>query len=73
MIQPALLEYSLDNPTPQAVMLDEESMKPDVILLLDAYFQVLLWQGPNIKSWEDGGYHEMEGYEHVRDLLNSPN
>jgi protein transport protein SEC23 len=42
-------------------------------LLLDSYFVVALWYGANIRSWEQGGYHEMEGYEHVKELMNAPN
>lgn len=45
MIQPALLQYTLDVPTPEPVMLDEESMQNEVVLLLDSYFVVLLWYG----------------------------
>lgn len=59
MVQPALLCYTLDDPTPKPVMLDEESMQDEVVLLLDSYFVVVLWYGQNIRSWEQGGYHEM--------------
>jgi protein transport protein SEC23 len=38
MIQPALLQYNFNNSYPQPVALDIESMKDDVILLLDTYF-----------------------------------
>jgi protein transport protein SEC23 len=43
MIQPALLQYTLESPQPNPVMLDIESMKPNVILLLDTYFNVVVW------------------------------
>lgn len=58
MIQPALLQYTLEDLAPAPVMLDEESMREDVILLLDSYFVVILWQGQHVKGWEDNGYHE---------------
>lgn len=48
MIQPALLQYRLDDPNPAGVMLDTDSMKPDVILLLDTYFHVCVWLGDTI-------------------------
>jgi protein transport protein SEC23 len=48
-------------------------MQDEVILLLDSYFVVLLWYGQSIRNWEQNGYHEMEGYEHIRDLMNAPN
>lgn len=38
MIQPAILSYNIQVPTPQTVTLDDTVMKNDVILLLDTYF-----------------------------------
>lgn len=43
MIQPALLSYSFDNTSATPVHLDQESLKPNTILLLDAYFKVIVW------------------------------
>merc|ERR1719361_1819604 len=43
MIQPALLQYSFDEGPPQPVLLDSCSLKADVILLLDAFFHVVIW------------------------------
>lgn len=43
MIQPALLEYNLESPQPSPVLLDIESLKNNVILLLDTYFHVVVW------------------------------
>ena len=48
MIQPALLQYNFDNAYPTPVPLDIESMKNDVILLLDSYFFVIVWHGDKI-------------------------
>jgi protein transport protein SEC23 len=45
MIQPALIMYTVDDPTPRTVELDLMNMKEDVILLLDSYFNVLIWYG----------------------------
>ena len=45
MIQPILLKYSLENIEPESVQLDEEEMVPNVILLLDSYFNVIEWYG----------------------------
>ena len=74
MIQPVLLSYSLENESvePVPVRLDEEEMKEDVVLLLDTYFVVLEWFGDTTKSWEDENYHQMEEYQHIADLFNSP-
>jgi protein transport protein SEC23 len=43
MIQPALLQYSFECPQPVPVLLDINSLKENVILLLDTYFHVLVW------------------------------
>eukprot|EP00828_Plagiopyla_frontata_P044585 TRINITY_DN7320_c0_g3_i7.p1 TRINITY_DN7320_c0_g3~~TRINITY_DN7320_c0_g3_i7.p1 ORF type:complete len:463 (-),score=50.67 TRINITY_DN7320_c0_g3_i7:349-1737(-) len=48
MIQPALLSYSFDKPAATPVHLDQESLKPNVVLLLDTYFKVIIWHGTQI-------------------------
>ena len=48
MIQPCLMAYHIDNEdiaTPNPVLLNINSLKNDVILLLDTYFKVLIWEG----------------------------
>lgn len=47
-------------------------MKDDVILLLDTYFVVAEWYGATCKSWEEANYHQMEEYQHIAELFNSP-
>jgi protein transport protein SEC23 len=51
MIQPALLEYSPEQPSAKGVALDERYMKLEVILLLDSFFNIVEWHGKNIESW----------------------
>lgn len=60
MIQPALLQYTFENPNPEPIHLDIEALQPNVILLLDTYFQVVIWHGNSIKAWQDQGYHLKE-------------
>lgn len=72
MIQPALLEYSFESPHPKPVLLDISSLKPDVILLLDTFFNVLIWHGDTIVEWKKAGYHEQPEYEHFRTLMQMP-
>lgn len=72
MIQPALLQYSFDNPQSEPVLLDIVSLKNNVILLLDTFFHVLIWQGDMISKWIKLGYHENEEYDHFRTLLQMP-
>ena len=72
MIQPALLQYSFDNPQPQPVLLDIVSMKNNVILLLDTFFNVLIWHGDMISKWVKLKYDENEDYQHFKTLLQLP-
>jgi len=72
MIQPALLQYSFDEGPPQPVLLDAASLKPDVILLLDAFFHVVIWRGEKVQAWYDAGYQEREEYANFKALLQAP-
>ena len=47
MVMPALLRYSFASKEPVAVNLDLDSLKPDVILVLDTYFNVVIWYNKN--------------------------
>ena len=49
MIQPTLMSYTFDTP-PVPVLLDSISTKPDVILLLDTFFHILIWNGDTINE-----------------------
>lgn len=51
MIQPALLKYTVEETQPIPVELDLEELKDDVVLLLDSFFNVLIWYGENVQSW----------------------
>merc|ERR1712032_514389 len=72
MIQPALLQYSFEEGPPQTVQLDAKSLKPEVILLLDAFFHVVIWRGETVQAWFEAGYHGMEEYANVKQLLMAP-
>jgi Gelsolin repeat len=71
MIQPTLMSYTFDVPA-QPVLLDSVSIKPDVILLLDTFFHILIFHGETIAQWRKAGYHEQEGYENFKELLEAP-
>ncbi|KAJ2394846.1 GTPase-activating protein S23 [Coemansia sp. RSA 2603] len=71
MIQPSLSSYGLEG-APAPVVLDSASMKPDVILLLDTFFHILIWHGETIAQWRKAGYHEQPEYENLRLLLEAP-
>ena len=71
MIQPTLMSYTFDA-QPQPVLLDSVSIKPDVILLLDTFFHILIFHGETIAQWRKAGYQDQEGYENFKELLENP-
>jgi protein transport protein SEC23 len=71
MIQPTLLAYSFDGP-PAPVLLDVSAITPDRILLLDSFFQVLVFHGETVAAWRREKYHEQEGHENFAQLLEAP-
>lgn len=71
MIQPTLFEYSFDGP-PVPVLLDIRSISPDVILLFDSYFYVVIHYGSKIAQWRKLGYDNDPNYENLRKLLEAP-
>merc|ERR1712060_125841 len=66
------LQYSFDEGPPQPVLLDSASLKPDVILPLDAFFHVVIWRGEKVQAWYDAGYQEKEEYANFKSLLQAP-
>ena len=71
MIQPALQEYSFEGYA-RPVLLDATSLKPNVILLLDSFFYVVIWRGETIQAWYDAGYQDKEEYASFKQLLAEP-
>ncbi|CEL94076.1 unnamed protein product [Vitrella brassicaformis CCMP3155] len=72
MIQPALLQYSFEEGPPCPVLLDVQSLKPNVILLLDSFFHIVIWHGDTIHAWKEQNYHDNPEYENFRQLLMAP-
>ncbi len=72
MILPSLTEYSLAEKPPQAVELDSTSLKDDVILVLDTFFQLIVWKGYTIREYLEHGFHHMEEYDNLRQMLKEP-
>lgn len=71
MIQPILYSYSFNGP-PEPVLLDSSSIQPDRILLMDTFFQILIFHGETIAQWRAQRYQEMPEYENFRQLLQAP-
>lgn len=68
MMQPSLICYSFQS-GPQPVLLDAASVRPDVILLLDTFFHVLIFHGETIAQWREGGFAERPEHDAFRSLL----
>ncbi|XP_019180440.1 PREDICTED: protein transport protein sec23-1 [Ipomoea nil] len=71
MVQPTLFQYSFDGP-PVPVLLDVCSISPDVILLFDSYFHVVIHYGSKIAQWRKLGYDRDPSHESLRKLLEAP-
>lgn len=71
MIQPTLMSYSFEGP-PIPVLLDVTSIQADRILLLDAFFHIVVHHGANIAQWRKLKYHEDPAHESFRKLLEAP-
>lgn len=71
MIQPSLLSYSFHAP-PGPVLLDVSSISPDKILLLDTFFNVVVFHGETIAEWKRQSYHEQPEYASFKQLLEAP-
>jgi protein transport protein SEC23 len=72
MIQPAVFQYDLNESEPVPVFCDFESLKPDVVLLVDTYFNLLIWRGVNVHAWFKDGMHLQPEYEHINCLFTQP-
>eukprot|EP00262_Sarcandra_glabra_P010322 TRINITY_DN2546_c0_g7_i2.p1 TRINITY_DN2546_c0_g7~~TRINITY_DN2546_c0_g7_i2.p1 ORF type:complete len:763 (+),score=103.55 TRINITY_DN2546_c0_g7_i2:131-2419(+) len=71
MIQPSLLCYSFSSaPTP--ALLDVASISADRILLLDAYFSVVIFHGMTIAQWRNMGYQNQPEHQAFAQLLQAP-
>eukprot|EP00252_Welwitschia_mirabilis_P010672 TRINITY_DN2409_c0_g2_i1.p1 TRINITY_DN2409_c0_g2~~TRINITY_DN2409_c0_g2_i1.p1 ORF type:complete len:767 (+),score=109.01 TRINITY_DN2409_c0_g2_i1:318-2618(+) len=71
MIQPSLISYSFNAP-PEPALLDVASIAPDRILLLDAYFSVVVFHGMTIAQWRNMGYQNQPEHQAFAQLLQAP-
>lgn len=72
MIQPILLSYSAENPESTPMILDIQNMKNDCVLLLDSFFNVVIWHGDEVAKWRDANYHEDPEYVNIKQMLENP-
>lgn len=72
MVQPTLDAYSFDHEGSQPVLLDSASIQPGHILLLDTFFQILIFHGETMAAWRKAGYQDQEEYANFKALLEAP-
>ncbi|CAI5968804.1 unnamed protein product [Closterium sp. NIES-64] len=71
MIQPTLTSYSFNAP-PEPALLDVAAIAVDRILLLDAFFSVVIFHGSTIAQWRNAGYHNQPEHQAFAQLLAAP-
>ncbi|KAJ8541956.1 hypothetical protein K7X08_016822 [Anisodus acutangulus] len=71
MIQPTLTTFSF-NSLPSPALLDVASIAADRILLLDAYFSVVIFHGMTIAQWRNLGYQNQPEHQSFAQLLQVP-
>ncbi|KAH3673512.1 hypothetical protein WICMUC_003618 [Wickerhamomyces mucosus] len=72
MIQPTLLQYSLDSPEPIPILLDSNALlKTNVILLMDSFTHLVIHIGDEVARWRDNYDIENE-YNHIAEFLDHP-
>ena len=59
MVQPSLISFCFNAP-PEPVLLDVVAIAADGILLLDAYFNVVIFCGVTIAQWRNASYQNLQ-------------
>lgn len=72
MLQPTLYAYSFNSAAPEPVLLDVTSITPDRILLLDAFFYVVIFHGATVAQWRKAGYQNQPEHAAFKALLEAP-
>lgn len=71
MIQPSLISYSFQS-APEPALLDVTAIAAERILLLDAYFTVVIFHGATIAQWRNAGYQNQAEHQAFALLLQAP-
>jgi len=68
MIQPTLYEYDPTVGDPRPVPCDTTSMRSDIILLVDTFYNVIIWHGNTVAEWVKLGYDKDPNFEHFKTI-----
>jgi protein transport protein SEC23 len=71
MVQPSLISYSFNSGVEPA-LLDVAAIAADRILLLDAFFTVVVFHGSTVAQWRKAGYHDNIEHELFAAFLKAP-
>lgn len=71
MVQPSLISYSFHS-GPEPALLDVAAIAADRVLLLDAFFTVVIFHGSTIAQWRKAGYHNEPEHQAFAQLLRAP-
>ncbi|RDY00775.1 hypothetical protein CR513_15988, partial [Mucuna pruriens] len=71
MVQPSLISYSFHS-GPEPALLDVAAIAADRMLLLDAFFTVVIFHGSTIAQWRKAGYHNEPEHQAFAQLLRAP-
>ncbi|KAL0481516.1 protein transport protein SEC23 [Acrasis kona] len=72
MIQPTLHSYAAGQAYPMTVQLDSVSVRPNVILLLDTFFAVVVHHGEQIAGWRKAGFDQKPEFAYLKELQEQP-
>jgi protein transport protein SEC23 len=50
------------------VLLDATSVGPERILLLDTFFNVILWHGESVAAWKRDGLDQDPNYAYLKEV-----
>ncbi|CDK24719.1 unnamed protein product [Kuraishia capsulata CBS 1993] len=70
MIQPTLTVFRADGSDPEPVLLDSASLQADSVLLLDAFFYIVIYFGHVAAEWRDKEYPRDE-YPGVYEMIDN--
>ena len=51
------------------MFLDSAELLPERVLVLDSFFNVLVWTGQSVAAWRDAEYHLRPEYANIAHLL----
>lgn len=71
MIQPQVTSFTFNGP-PEPALLDVQSIQPDRVLYMDAYFYVVVFHGSTVALWRSNGYQDKEEHKAFAEMLEAP-